>query len=93
MTAVLLVGLTAYRIWRLLALDELTAFLRDRLPWRLSGWLRCPWCSTVWYAAGVTALWDSVATVAAPVLVGAGGATVAAWIAVADRQLHDEAGS
>src|SRR5262245_19874808 len=51
--ALLLLGLGAYRVWRLLPEDTLLEALRSRLM-REDGWLEelveCPWCLGFWIA-------------------------------------------
>lgn len=51
----LLVVLASMRLWRLIALDELTQPTRDRLPIRAVDTIVCPWCSGWWVSLGVTA--------------------------------------
>jgi hypothetical protein len=52
----IVIGTVSYRLWRLLALDEITAPVRDRLLSR-SAWLdsmwTCPWCLGTWVTIGV----------------------------------------
>lgn len=68
-----LLALAAYRAWRLVGIDDITAPLRDRVTGRrwVSGddaqwdryhpWLDklagCPWCLGAWIAVTVTAAW------------------------------------
>lgn len=70
------IGVAAYRLWRLVGEDAITEPLRDRL----SGWplklVSCPWCSGSWAAFGLTWATDAVVGVPAPVLVGLCAATV-----------------
>jgi hypothetical protein len=50
--SIVVVGLVAYRAWRLLALDDLL----DR--WRPSWeFLACPWCSGFWLAGLTSLVW------------------------------------
>lgn len=67
-------GFAAYRVWRLVAVDTITAPLRDRMlvagsdgtDWRawVAELLACPWCSG-WWIAGVVDLAGWVASGAA----------------------------
>ena len=50
--AVVIVGLVAYRVWRLLAVDSLLD--RWRPDWKF---LTCPWCSGFWLAGLVALVW------------------------------------
>ena len=43
-------GFATFRLWRLIAVDALTAPLRAQLPDRVAGWITCPWCSGFWLA-------------------------------------------
>lgn len=49
----------AYRLWRLIAEDDITKPLRDKL--QRTGWARdlteCPWCLGSWIAAAWLAAW------------------------------------
>lgn len=49
----LLGTLAAYRLWRLVALDTITAGIRDRLPSRVVDPLTCPWCAGAWTSAAL----------------------------------------
>lgn len=62
-------GLAAWRVWHLLALDDVTAPIRGRLVRkgngqqrkRLEEWIECPYCLGFWIAlawAGYVALWE-----------------------------------
>jgi hypothetical protein len=50
---VIVVGLVAYRVWRLLAVDELTATLRERLGPRTYDFVTCPWCFGFWATVAI----------------------------------------
>jgi hypothetical protein len=68
-----LLALAAYRLWRLIGIDEITAPIRDRVTGRLwaSGedtrWERyhptldkligCPWCLGAWVSLAATLAW------------------------------------
>lgn len=54
-----LIALAAYRLWRLIAEDEITDPLRDRLlgnEWA-SKLVECPWCLGAWVTAGWWGAW------------------------------------
>jgi hypothetical protein len=57
--ALVIVGLASARLWRLAALDEITAPIRDRLPVGVQTWLGCPWCAGVWITAAVAIAWEA----------------------------------
>lgn len=98
-TATLLIGVAAYRLWRLLALDVITMPIRawlfnidpdddtvePRFVFALS-FLRCPWCLGSWIAAGLTIAADTVLAdgVAEPALVGIAAAAVTGMIGSRD---------
>lgn len=77
-----LIGLTSYRLWRLLAEDDITEPIRERLPdWKwLSSLIECGWCGGSWVAFGVTWASDATVGVQAPVLVGLAAAVVVGWL-------------
>ncbi len=58
--ALILLGLASFRLWRVLAEDDVLE--RPRLwvlvkaPW-LETWLTCPWCSGAWIAVGWWLAW------------------------------------
>lgn len=72
--ALLVAALAVYRLTRLVVADELTAPLRDRVVGRggrLAYLVTCPWCISVWIAAGwvlLLVLLPLVALVAGTVL-------------------------
>jgi hypothetical protein len=74
--AAVLIGLAAWRLWRLAATDELTEPLRARLPTGLASFVACPWCLGFWCAVAVTVAVDLTVGVPAPVLVGAAAAAL-----------------
>lgn len=69
MIEILVVGLVAYRIWRILGADTLTQPIRDRM----GGWplelVECVWCSGTWIALAVTLIGAAMGLVALPVVV------------------------
>lgn len=50
-----LVALCSYRLWRLLAVDDLTERVRSRLAARVAHVLACPWCAGWWSTVAVGA--------------------------------------
>lgn len=86
---VVVVGLAAYRLWRLLAVDSITARLRDRLnvhaiaPVRhfLAEMVACPWCLGTWCAVAVgLAAYFAGLTSETPWLVVPAAAVVCGWL-------------
>lgn len=75
---VVVVGLVAYRLWRLEALDSITEPLRARISSDfIHEFIACPWCSGFWWSLGVAFALSSWLTspwllvgVAASVVVG-----------------------
>lgn len=57
MVEILIIGLVAYRLWRIIGKDSITAGLRDRLDRhpRLDDFIGCPWCLGFWITGAVTA--------------------------------------
>lgn len=55
----LLLALAAYRVWRLIAFDEVTAHARSRLAGHptLETFTRCPWCFGFWITLALWAAW------------------------------------
>lgn len=51
--ALVLLGLAAFRTWRILAEDSITAERRARLSERTRSFVTCPWCLGFW----ITLLW------------------------------------
>lgn len=71
-----LLGLAAYRTWKLLAEDTILDGARDRMGYGLK-FLRCPWCSGFWIALawwGAWQLWPH------GTLVAAGAAAISAVV-------------
>jgi hypothetical protein len=52
---IIVVGLIAYRLWRLLAVDSITERLRPARGWLAEMW-GCPWCLGTWISIGVAFL-------------------------------------
>lgn len=82
--------LAAYRLWRLLALDDLTRDVRERfgarLHPRLEAAIYCPWCLGFWCCVavfGLASIWVSLPLVVAQV---AAASTVVGFLGA-----HDEA--
>lgn len=76
---IVVVGLVSYRLWRLLAVDDITEGLRDRLPERVLEPWQCAWClgfhctvvvGVVAYLAGLTVGSPWLVVPAASVIVG-----------------------
>lgn len=95
-------GLIVFRIWRLLALDDITAPLRRRIDSDTAGRLRssfhdgltCPWCASIWWSYGALAIWHAGANLAWSWWLIADGlviATVSAFAALTAAAL-DKAG-
>lgn len=71
------VGLVAFRLWRILGADTITAAVRDGRSDPVRGFLECPWCSGTWIAFGVTVgAWAAGWVSGPPVLVALGAAAV-----------------
>lgn len=53
-------GLVAYRIWRLIAVDTI-GNVRDRTPHAVQDFLACGWCSGFWITAavGIVPIWET----------------------------------
>ncbi len=72
-----LLGLAAYRTWRLIAEDTITEPVRQRLVRReyVSELVSCPWCLGSWIAAVWWACWylwpHTTSAVAAPFAIAA----------------------
>lgn len=80
--AALTIGaLAVHRLTRLVTEDEVARPLRERLSGdgttRLAYFLTCPWCVSIWVAAGWAALTASAPAVAVP------AGTVLAWSSAA----------
>lgn len=67
MLFVLLVGAT-YRLWRLIAEDEITQRPRLALPEWLRMPVTCAWCSGSWLAIGVVVVVDQMVGLPLPLL-------------------------
>lgn len=79
MTTVL-IGLAAYRLWRLFSVDSISEAPRDWVLARSPAWVRelieCAWCSGSWWAFGLTWATDAVVGIETPVLVGLAAAVI-----------------
>lgn len=66
-----LLALGAYRLWRLIGIDEITAPIRDRITGRrtyarnpkgyrewLDKLIACPWCAGFWVTLAVWGCWQ-----------------------------------
>lgn len=74
---VVVVGLAAFRLWRLAGADTISVRLRERFGAGLVDFLECPWCSGTWVAFGLTAAaWWLGWVAGPPVLVGLAAAAV-----------------
>jgi hypothetical protein len=89
----ILTGLAAYRLWRLIGADDITARLRDRVVGADNGedpdrsvlflFLTCPWCLGSWTAFAVYGAVAQVAHMELPVLQAVAGATLVGLIGTA----------
>lgn len=53
-----LLALAAWRIWWLIAEDDLTQPLRDKIkPGKFRDWVECPYCTGAWVAGMVWVSW------------------------------------
>lgn len=96
MTGLVVVALASWRIWHLIARDNITAPLRTlATKLRLDTFLTCPACLGLWITAALGALWmmiDHDALTIAFVILAAHGAwlsamTVARWASQAGDDL------
>lgn len=80
----ILIGAASYRIWRLLALDDVLepprAWVLDRLPIWVTDLTVCPWCLGSWIAFGATWVTDVAVGLRVPVLVALAAAVVVGWL-------------
>lgn len=96
-----LIAFASYRAWALIALDEITRPLRQKLftevrdektlyKW-LKLWLKCPWCAGTWITAVITILIVIFVEggVGAPVLVFTAAAAGTALLGGNDSRLMD----
>lgn len=76
----LVLGVAAYRLWRLVGEDAISEPMREKL----TGWplklVSCPWCLGSWIAFGLTWATDAAIGLPAPFLVGLCAATVVGFI-------------
>lgn len=84
---VVVIGLAAYRLWRLAAEDSITERLRestiDNWPEWVGKLVYCPWCLGSWIAFALTFGVDVVVGLSAPLLVGLAAAVVVGAVAEA----------
>lgn len=76
--ATLLIGLAAFRVWWLIAEDDITEPIRRRLErWpKIIDPLVCPWCSGSWLTFAITAAAWATMGLEAPILVGVAAAAL-----------------
>jgi hypothetical protein len=94
LTLTLLLALSAYRVWRLLALDAILDRPRSALFPDDTGrgqFLRCPWCAGFWVAAVLWALtWATLSDgLPAPGLVFGAAAALVALLGTVDVRWLD----
>jgi hypothetical protein len=69
----LLIGLASYRIWRLIAIDTITAPLRR--PIKPGSWVdqlvSCAWCLGFWITIAITFALDQFLPIPVPFLIAA----------------------
>jgi hypothetical protein len=84
-----LIALTAYRLWRLVALDTVTERLRFRLlPEGTTRWVfvTCPWCLGTWLTGGLWVLtWWQLQSLPAPGLVLGAAAALTGLLGLLDK--------
>lgn len=74
---VVVVGLVAFRLWRIVGADTITAAIRDGRSEAVREFLECPWCAGTWIAFGVTvAAWAAGWVSGPPVLVALAAAAL-----------------
>jgi len=80
----LIIGLAAFRLWRLAARDSIfirpRQWLYNRLPEFLSEMVDCCWCLGTWIAFGLTTAAYYVEPFVYPWLVGIAAASVTGWL-------------
>lgn len=80
----LVIGAASYRLWRLIAEDDITESVRGRIlssaPEWISELVYCSWCLGSYCAFGVTWATDATVGLDAPVLVGLAAAVVVGWL-------------
>lgn len=69
MIEILVVGLVAYRIWRIIGADTLTQPIRDRLDGWVKELVECPWCLGTWVTLAVTFIAAALGLLTLPVVV------------------------
>ena len=74
---ILVVGIVAYRLWRIVGADTITEPVREGRSDGVREFLECPWCSGTWIAFVVTVgAWAAGWVSGPPVLVALGAAAV-----------------
>jgi hypothetical protein len=94
-----LISWASYRVWVLIALDEITRKIRLRMfdetrrfptfrTW-LKLWWMCPWCAGTWITVGITLTTDLLVRdgIPAPVLVAVAAAAGTALLSGNDDRL------
>jgi hypothetical protein len=78
----LLLTLAAYRVWRLIAVDDIAEPIRAKI--KPDGWwaalVECPWCAGAWISLAWVAAWwawEDTVVVAVPFAVSAAVGTAA----------------
>lgn len=87
-----LIGLSGYRVWRLLALDMITDRLREPLEEGSLTWtfIKCPWCLGTWTTAAVWGVsWWQLEGVRAPWLVLGAALALAGTFGMIDKGWHE----
>lgn len=72
----LVLGVAAYRLWRLVGYDKITERWRTRLNPFWYDMVTCPWCAGSWIAFAVTAGYAVLYGLAYPILVALAAAVV-----------------
>jgi hypothetical protein len=97
----ILIAFASYRLWALIALDEITRKARvwifkevraeKKIVYWLHLWLKCPWCAGTWMTALITVITDKAITggIGAPVLVFGAAAAGTALLGGNDDRLME----
>lgn len=99
LAAAVLIAWGSYRAWAVIALDEISRKIRQRVfdetkrfptfrKW-LKLWWMCPWCAGTWITVGITILTDRLVDggLPAPVLVAVAAAAGTALLGGNDERL------
>lgn len=87
--AAVLIGLASWRLWRLVARDDITEPFHSRLqgwPHRL---VDCPWCLGTWIAAAVTFSVDQVHPLPVPWLIAGTAAGIVGFTEMVTQRLTE----